>query len=152
MRYLFSAIIVFIIVLISCDEKPCYEDMDTFFRIGFYTVEENQVVDSVLDSLIVYADGSNFGLIFRNTKTIYSELSPNSDTTLFFLTLNDNNGDDFIQLGYNRKYHLVSHDCGFVTYFENLEIIESSDYFIDSVVIVNDVVNDVNQEHIKIFL
>ena len=152
MRFLYSLLVLFVILFYSCDDKPCYEEMNTYFKIGFYQVKNGNVSDSILDSLKIYADQSNFVLAKKKARFIYPELSPHSDTTLFFLNVNNNVGDDYIRIGYNRKYHLVSHDCGFLTFFDNIKILEHSTTFIDSVVVENSSVNDVNQEQIKIYL
>jgi len=150
-RVFISGIIALLLAFSSCDENLCEESTDVNFILGFYTIEDDRVIDSIVSNLTIYGIGREDSLLYNQVvaRKITLPLSPTSDTSRFILRINET--EDVCVFTYTRFVRLISHDCGFITEYDILGF-DHTNNNIDSVAIIQSTVTNFEEEHIKIFL
>ena len=140
-----------VIYFTSCDERVCEEDTDVYLNAGFYTMSSGFQRDSIVQDLTLYGAGRSDSLIYDQStrQKIYLPLSKHSDTSRFILQIAGI--QDELTLISTRKLKLISHECGFITEYDIQEI-QSTTINIDSAIVVQHIVTNFDEEHIKIFL
>lgn len=137
----------------SCEELPCEYPDGVQLHAGFYTSTGVAISDTLI---------GDFNLVLlNNTDNPYSEDYPTAiesisfpfavteDTSTVIITF-ENLEKDTITFRYNRTLALKSHPCGFDTFFEITEIVNTNNQ-IDSIWIKKDIVEYGSEENIKIY-
>lgn len=152
-KQLFTPLLILSIIGISsCDELPCQEEGEVLVNAGMYQYDGTTLADTLMDSISYYMEGpdSLFNLFFEDeTQVLNFYLSDTHDTTTVVIAYSDE-ARDTIHFYYQRNLHLESHTCGFVHFFELVEV-ENTTHRMDSVRIVKQLIEYGEAENIKIF-
>ena len=146
--------IVFIFFVMACSKPPCEESGSVQLNANFYRNDNNTVKDTLVDSVslvlgigldtVVYEENS------AKTKSLSFPLSMNSDTSTVVVVF-DQEVADTLTFVVKRDLRMVSHECGFVYYFE-IETVETTNNRIKSVWVSKELVEYGTKENIKIYL
>ena len=151
-KYFFRLIII-LLAISSCTADPCEYPDGVRTNIGFYTYDGRTLQDTLFDSLKVYLLNDSSALFYDGTSEkinkITLPLSMISDTSSFVMEF-ESGIRDTLTLVYTQYLKLVSHECGFVNYY-NITNYEASNNLIDSLWIRKDLVEYGNEENIKIY-
>lgn len=140
------------IAFTSCEEKTaCDLTTDAPLQVGFYSLLNDTLeLDTTATNFTAWGIGS--------TDTIYQlqsglaeaelQLNPFIDKASYVLTFDSIT--DTLQVSYTRELELVSELCGFITLFD-IQSIQTTRNYIDSVAIVNTKVTTDNVQHVKIY-
>ncbi len=151
LAYLLLFVTLFFVT--ACDELPCPNESGIQVNMGFYLIENNIISDLFIDSLTIeYLNPNNENVsefLGRQRQFIEIPLSITSDTSTFVLKFKDDIADTIL-IKSDRTVKLISHQCGFDTFFDINEIQTSSNK-LDSVWLRRDVVDYADFENIKIY-
>ncbi len=143
----------FCLLFFSCEsEESCEQSTVSALNAGFYTIVDSLPESTKIDNFTVYGIGRADSLIYDQASSVGNfilPLSPSCDTTGFVFTLGAET--DTVIFLYSRELHLLSMECGFVTYYY-IEKIDNTSNTIDSVIVVNEKVTTGNDENIQIYL
>lgn len=149
----FIRLIIIIVAVSSCTADPCEYPDGVRANIGFYTFDGKSLQDTLIDSLKVYLLNDSLTVFYdgksKEIKTIALPLSMISDTSSFIMEF-ESGIKDTLTFVYTQYLKLVSHECGFVNYY-NITNYEVSNNLIDSLWIRKDLVEYGNEENIKIY-
>ena len=153
-----SKIIIFVfvsLIMTGCREDIICEDVaSVFLGAGFYSMDQNgQQSQVAIDSLTIYGAGKWPEKITDNAiavSRIELPLNPGQDTTMIIVAFPGEIKDSLLVV-YNRNLNLVNVECGFSMFFDMISISHTS-LFIDSILVVNDQITNLRDEHIKIFV
>lgn len=152
----FSTIVVsvFLLFLVSCTPPTCEVSGDVQLNATFYRIENNTVKDTLVGSFELWL-GQNFDTIYYDaslgkTQSLSFPLSPSSDTTQVIIKFNETIADT-LSFFYTRNLTMVSHECGFVYYYD-LKSTETTTHQIKSVWVSKALVEYGTVENIKIYL
>lgn len=147
------------IFIASCtqERQPCLTP--TTAKLNIRTIQfksgATNAVDTALPSAVFRAVTANDtpGFVFGRQATFAIQLSQVADSSLWFIkTDTSSTVYDTVVFRYSRNQHFISNACGF-TYFFNLNTVNTTHQFIDSVKIINsDVTNNVNAGNIQIYI
>ncbi len=147
-----SVILFFVILFLAgCMQDELCEDLtDNPLRIGFYSEQNGEIIPESVDSLSVKGLSKDELLYDNqfNVGRIEVPLDVSVDSCGFVLTFPENT--DTLMLYYERNLSLVSIECGFVTFFEITDV-KSTNNTIQSFLIEESNVTNINEEHIHIF-
>ncbi len=137
--------------MVGCQEELCEDITANPLRIGFYISEDGEHFPESIDSLSVKGKGHD-SLLYDNRSDVGRvemplDVSQNSCSFLFMAS----GKTDTLNIFYERNLTLVSIECGFVTFFEILDL-EITNNFIKSYTIKERNVTNVNEEHIHFIL
>jgi hypothetical protein len=122
-------------------------------NLGFYHFDGIILRDTLVDSLNVYLKSDSTSLYYNGlneeTDSIALPLSMNADSSTFIFQF-DSLVRDTITFRYKQYLKLVSHECGFVNFF-NITGCTTTTHRIDSVWIRKDLVEYGKDENIKIY-
>ena len=149
--------IVFLWALIpllgACDSIDCSLDNQVLCRMAFYDGQGKAV--TLADTLTITAQGTDSILWNRGISTSQVELSLSyyqaADTLLLTVTGKDYEMSDRIIIEKENYEHFESLDCP-VKMMHRIQRATATNYFIDSVVVVNPEVVYSNGENIKIYV
>ena len=134
-------------VFISCENTDCITFNTRIVIIDFLDSatgssesREFEFITAAESSVIFYGDTS--------LSRLYLPVNTDKDQTTF-LFYNPDNSIDTLEIGYERKEHLISKDCGFELQFKNIEIIYST---FDNVISLGNELSRLYDENIKIYL
>jgi len=148
--FLITLIIIFIY---SCDAPPCEDSNGVLLNIGFYHFNGTSLKDTLIDSLNITLKNDSATLFLNGTKkktgNVALPLSMIADSSTFIFQF-DSVAYDTLTIRYNQYLKLVSHQCGFVNFF-NITSYENTTNRIDSVWIRKDLVEYGTEENIKIY-
>lgn len=154
-KYKIVIVTVFISIILtySCIVDPCKYPEGVKANIGFYKFNGNILKDTLIDSLqVIIINGSN-DLYYDGTKTkvksVSLPLSMINDSSTFIFKF-DNTIQDTLVLYYDQYLHMVSHECGFVNFYNILNS-KVTNNNIDSLWIRKELVEYGNEENIKIY-
>jgi hypothetical protein len=138
--------------MLSCEELPCPGDQAVMAKIGFYEIDGSIINDFFIDSFNVeyLNSGSSYiDTFFTERNSIDIPLSINSDSTTIVIKYK-NTTTDTLLLKSERTLKLISHECGFDTFFEINEL-ETTQNQLDSAWLRRDIVDYAELENIKIY-
>lgn len=143
------------LMMTGCREDIICEDVaSVFLGAGFYSIEQTgQQSQAVIDSLTIYGAGKWPEKIIDNAITVSRieiPLNPGQDTTMIIVTFPGELKDSLLVV-YNRNLSLVNVECGFSMFFDLISISHTS-LFIDSILVANNQITNLRDEHIKIFV
>jgi hypothetical protein len=144
------------IVFSSCLPIEGCEDAATNpLRIGFYrtAAATGRSTAIAIDSLTVFGVNRPDSLLYNNRKnvrTIEVPLNPASDSTRFVLVFPGNVIDTLLVM-HLRQPILISADCGFTMYYD-INQVKHSLRFIQSNQIIQPLVKNTLEEHLRIFI
>lgn len=143
----------FCLLFFSCEsEESCEQSTVSALNAGFYSILDSIPESTSVDNFTVYGIGREDSLIYDQASSVGSfvlPLSPSCDTTGFVFTLGA--ATDTVTFLYSRELHLLSMECGFVTYYY-IERIDNTSNTIDSISVVNKKVTTGDDENIQIYL
>ncbi len=141
------------LLLSGCQEdEVCEEITANPLRIAFYLAGQDEEIRAPVDSLTVYAIGRPEDRIYDRESAvslIEVPLNPGENTSGFVLAFEHTN--DTIMLDYRRDVHLISVECGFTMFFDITEVSYSTNK-LTSLVIANERVTNIFDEHIQVFI
>lgn len=151
-----SAGIFLVIILFfgfACDILyDCENERRIHFEVGFYQIKEGVVRDSIVDSLNVYGLGREDSLIIEgrlNVQTMVLPLDPSKDSSVFVLILDETQTE--FSVFYERIPVFISDECGLAIKYKLLGA-GFNNSVSDSIEITEEEVNEIETEHIRIYL
>ncbi len=143
--------VLFWTIMVGCQEELCEDITANPLRVGFYISEDGERFPESLDSLSVKGTGHD-SLLYDNQSNVGRveiplDMSRDSCGFLFMVP----GKTDTLKVFYERNLTLVSIECGFVIFFEILDI-EITNNFIKSYSVKERNVTNVNEEHIHFIL
>lgn len=137
----------------ACAPTPCDDANGVQVNLGFYLYDGVQLTDTLIDSLVVYTMNDLETPYYDGTKTKISSialpLSMISDTSAFVFQF-DSLHIDTIEFYYTQYTRLVSHECGFVNFY-NITNVTTTLNLIDSVWVRKNLVEYGDEENVKIY-
>ena len=139
-------------------DKTCTESTETLLNIGFYTLSEGEVIDTMLPGFNAYGVLSDSGMVYdsvSNVNSIELPFSPHTNEISYVLTFSMNPDDiayqDTLVVTYERELEFVSTACGFI---QNISImdVELSNNMVQADSVVKTEIIPADEEHIKIYL
>ena len=149
-RIIVSLVLVF--VCFSCNiNRPCDEQVRFPVNTVFYNIYDEEMKDTILENITVYGIGREDSLLYDQdtTRLISFRLSPYVDTTeivIVFGLLYDT-----LTFYYSRELRMISPECGFAFLFDIRELNNTSN-FIDSLSLIDPKLEDIEAEHLQIFV
>lgn len=140
--------------LISCEDEGCGFSTRTAMRIDFYT----QIIDTAIRDTVTAIDLEGIYGIGREDSVMYEGQNLQSVTLPLPLDRNEcqfvleyPDGRDTISLAYRRQVNYISQGCGFVTFFELLEV-NNTGHRIENMVLRNpSIETGANEENIRLY-
>lgn len=135
----------------SCTgDNACKQSRNVSLTVNFRTPTKKSEKDTVLPYLTIYGIPHSDSLLYDSASVakVTLPLNPSLDTTGFVFQCN--NLSDTILLAYSRSLHLLSYECGFVTFFR-LKGAEVHGNMSDSLYIVNPDVTTENNTNIILY-
>jgi hypothetical protein len=150
---IFILISLIVLFIYSCDAPPCEDSDGVNVNIGFYKFDGKALKDTLIDSLNIFLKNDSLTHFWDGTKiktdSVDLPLSMLTDSSTFIFRF-DSSVYDTITFRYTQYLKLVSHECGFVNFF-NITSCETTTNRIDSVWIRKDLVEYGNEENVKIY-
>jgi len=147
----------------ACEQErdPCLQPRTVSMRMVFNKAVETDtgiaVSDSALPNAMIGVLDSPFALAYaaKNLKELSFTLSPLADSTSIFIRPDSARTTRFdldtVTFFYQRRLAFISTACGY-TYHYFLTGLRNTAYNIDSVAVLsNDVTNNVNVQHVKVY-
>jgi hypothetical protein len=152
-NHLFPAIVIFFFV-VACTKPPCEKSGSVQLNANFYRNANNTVKDTLVDSVTLVL-GVNLDTVVYEANTTKTQslsfpLSMNSDTSRVVIVF-DQQVSDTLTFVVKRDLTMVSHECGFVYYF-NIDEVQTTNNKIKSVWVSKELVEYGTKENIKIYL
>lgn len=151
-------IILFFIVLTSCTTTDsCRENTDVKMQIGFYTKTQNTTTKLFTKSTLsidsIWVNGLGVDSFYYkkilSTKSISIPLKNKEQQTDYIIRFNKTT--DTISVFYqNNDSYYLSLECGCVV-AHTIDEVVTTGHFIDSLVIINREINNINAENIQIY-
>lgn len=142
-----------LLLIYSCEAPPCADSYGVRVNVGFYHFDGNALKDTLIDSLKIYLKNDSSTLFFNGmttrTDSIALPLSMLADSSTFVFQF-DSLATDTLTFKYTQYLKLVSHECGFVNFF-NITSLETTNHRIDSVWVRKTLVEYGTNENIKIY-
>ncbi len=143
------------LIMVRCATDIICEDVSSvFLGAGFYSIDQNgQESQTVIDSLTIYGAGKWPEKIVDNATDVLRiemPLNPVQDSTTIVVTFPGEVSDSLL-FTYNRNLNMVNVECGFSMFFDVVSI-SHTNFIIDSIVVVNNQITNIRDEHIKIFV
>lgn len=144
-----SAILA-VVFLLACQTAPPCEYDEVTLKASFYKVRQSALKDTTFTALSVYIGADTLTPLFKNktVKALQLPLSMLADSSVFLFRYDSITFDTLI-IKHTFDLKLVSHECGFVGFF-NIQEATSSKSKIDSIRIPNKLVDYGIQENIRI--
>ena len=156
MGKLLSFIISLVIVAgtTSCSGDGCTENQSSIPLAGFYSVETNEKI--ALNAIEISGVGANTLITNGNepTQQTYLPLRSSQTNTAFCFHYKDFGDDvaynDTIWIEYTSTPYFASEECGAMFQYE-IKSVKHTDIIIDSVAVIDPIINNIDMERIKIF-
>lgn len=149
----YSVILVLITINTACEELPCPNNNGIQVNMGIYKIENNRINEYPIDSFrieyLFVTDTTYTEYYKQNTQTISLPLSQLSDTSGFVIKYK-NSLHDTIMFISERTVKLISHECGFDTFFE-LKNINTTSNFLDSAWIKRETIDYESRENVLLY-
>ena len=150
----YLSVLVLLVGLFSCETPPPCDDANGVqVNLGFYSYQGTTLKDTLIDSLVIFAIDNQPVLYSDGTGLKKSSqplnLSMLSDTSVFIFQFGTD-ATDTIEFYYTQYTRLVSHECGFVNFYD-LTGIKTTNNLIDSVWVRKDLVEFGDEENVKIY-
>jgi hypothetical protein len=137
----------------ACEELPCANSEGVNVNAGFFTIDGTILREVQIDSLTVFLYNDTYAPFgkeyFQPLNKLAIPLSINNDTTTVVFKYKDGTADT-LNFYYERSVVLISHQCGFETFFQ-LDTITSTQHKIESVWISKETIDYGKAENIKIY-
>ncbi len=146
-----ALILIFLIMLQSCQEDLCEDVAYNPLRIGFYITENFEDQSVIVENISVKGlNQSEFIYDNEQAGMIELPLDVSRDECGFELVFY-NEIRDTIKIEYSRNLTIISVECGFATFFEITDIYITNN-LIESYSIKEYNITDTNEEHISFYL
>ncbi len=133
---------------------------DTIAQIKYDSLPSKVEVDSIMNDTVlliqdtVRYDSASMHYIITirevDTSLLVIDTTEVLEWNVFVDSIITNEVIDNVSLRYKPVPHLVSYNCGFAMYFENLEVDSYTTNFIDTVIIIEPDITNETQENIEI--
>lgn len=148
-------IISLAVTLESCSSTGCIDNQSSIPLAGFYNSENNSIE---IDSITIGGVGApNDTLILDNTraKQVYLPFRSQYNSTAFYIhydqvAISSPLLNDTITFNYNPIPYFVSEECG-AMYQYTIKNVSYTQHLIDSVVVTDSMITNVDIERIKIY-
>ena len=155
MKYISGIIaIVLLTVFAACEDetKTCDQTLIADLGINFKKDSLNGFLlkDTIWPKVTLMALNKDTIISNQKRSSVFVSLSPESDTSSYYLKLDSTKVADTLTFLYTRKPNFVSPGCGFATFF-TLDTVISTYHTIDSIHINNKEVNSSNDTHLSLF-
>lgn len=153
--YIISLFYIVTITLSGCNSLGCIDNQSSIPLAGFYS-SDNKSIE--IDSITIGGVGApNDTLILDNTnaKQVYLPFRSQFNSTAFYIHYNQFAIsspllNDTITFNYNPLPYFVSEECG-AMYQYTIKNVAYTHHLIDSVVIIDSIISNVDIERIKIY-
>ena len=139
-------------ICLSCNiNRPCDEQIRFPVNTGFYYISDEEVKDTILEDITVFGIGREDSLLYDRdtTNAISYRLSPYVNATEIVIVFGSLY--DTLTFDYSRELRMVSPECGFAFLFDIRELSNTSN-FIDSISLIDPKLEEIETEHLKIFI
>jgi hypothetical protein len=139
-----------VLLMAACQTAPPCEYDEVTLKANFYKVDKSVLKDTTFAALTVYIGADTLEPLFKNkaVKAVQLPLSMQADSSVFLFKFDSISFDTLI-IKHTFDLKLVSHECGFVGFFDIQEATSSKNK-IDSIRIPNNLVDYGLQENIRI--
>jgi hypothetical protein len=139
-----------VLLLVACQTAPPCEYDEVTLKANFYKVKQSVLKDTTFAALSVYIGTDTLEPLFKNkaVNAVQLPLSMQADSSVFLFRYDSISFDTLI-IKHTFDLKLVSHECGFVGFF-NIEEVLTSNTKIDSIRIPKKLVDYDIQENIRI--
>ena len=136
--------------VVSCEsDSPCSENVVSRVNAGLYTLVEGEEVTLTVDTLTMYGISRHDSVLSGSNVSIFNfPLSMHAESSSFIMTADTLT--DTLELFYTTRLVLISTQCGFTTNFD-IQSLNFTENFIDSISIVKSNVDLTDEENLKIF-
>ncbi len=143
-------VVATVLLLAACQTAPPCEYDEVTLKASFYKVKQSVLKDTLFTGLSVYIGADTLEPLFKNktVKAVQLPLSMTADSSVFLFRYDSITFDTLI-VKHTFDLKLVSHECGFVGFF-NIEEVAASNTAIDSIRIPKKLVDYGIQENIRI--
>lgn len=144
-------------VLWSCNTSGCLENRSSIPLAGFYSSATGQTLS--LDSLLIYGlnkpDSTDLNTVGTPINSIYLPMRSTMESTGWVISykwkyLDSIKLADTINFKYSSLPYFASDECG-VIYKYNIEQMEYTKHLIDSVILTDSIITNLDIERIKIY-
>jgi len=144
--FLFTA--CFAILLTSCVDAECVDEMAAYMKVSFYSYEDKKT--SSPESITLYGVGSD-NKIYDNQKITLPALIPlkNYDNETEFI-IEINGTTDTIRFVHSNSLSLISRECGY-SMFHTIDTVYFTVNEIDSIAVTNKDITLKNIENVAIY-
>jgi len=124
------AVLILICVLFgSClNDGNCLITATNYIHVQFK--KESNKLDTLVDLTTISVSGtdpdSSILIINSSTKEILLPLDIHSNKTTFIFNYKNSSPPDTLQVGYTAQSKVIAKDCGAFTYYQNLNVLQSS--------------------------
>jgi len=148
----FILLTLLLTVLFACTDDECHLDTETLLKVEM-NVTDTSSVEGFIDSLSVFSPEWTDSIHYQTegeNNNLWLMLSPANDTTTFIFSSIPVPGNDTITFFYQRKFVLLSAECGFVTHYTINNITYTQNY-IDSLKLEKNIITTDEQGLLKIY-
>jgi len=143
--------VFFIFIIHACEDTPCNQTMESLVGGQFFSLDTNNAkTDTIIPYLAVFSPEQPDTMFADSSlNSVKLSLSPEKDETELVFAFSS--ARDTLIFRYTREFILVSQDCGFQTVY-NIDTVISTKKSIDSLSLVNPIVNIDEKQHLEIFM
>jgi hypothetical protein len=139
------------LLIMSCARNTaCDESLNSSVNLQFYRITDGEEETASFDNITAYGLNSN-SLIYDlkdSLSSVFLPLNQLQDNCIFVLSIESI--VDTLWFDYTRKLDFISENCGYAMRF-SITSMEATHHLIDSISIINPVVNNNESENIKVF-
>jgi hypothetical protein len=139
----------YILLSVSCNPGPCYDDTDTFLVATFYNYATLKPTAPKTITLYGLDMDSMIYNITASLQPAKIQLNVEADTSSFIIKIN--NITDTIIFRYSSYPHFVSKECGYTFYHDLDTVPYFTNNIIDSISLTKSKITTRNEENIRIF-
>ncbi|HSH52907.1 MAG TPA: DUF6452 family protein [Bacteroidales bacterium] len=143
---------VLLLGIMACSDDECHLDTQTLLKVEM-SVTDTSTPEGFIDSLSVFSTEWTDSIHYQsegNNNNLWLTLSPANDTTTFIFSSIPVQGNDTITFFYQRKFELLSAECGFVTHYTISNFTYTQNY-IDSLKLEKNIITTDEQGLLKIY-
>lgn len=151
-------IILLFIVLTSCTTTDsCRDNTDVTMQIGFYTKTQNETTKVYTNSTLsidsIWVNGLGVDSFYYkkklSVKSINIPLKNKAEQTDYIIRFNQSTDTVSVFYQNNDRYY-ISLECGCVV-SHTIDEVVTTGHFVDSLVIINREINNINAENVQIY-
>jgi predicted nucleic-acid-binding Zn-ribbon protein len=147
--YVSAAVLICVLIItFSCTPGMCFEETNAFLEASFYLESTGKA--KAPDSLTLIGLGKDTAR-YNKVGGIQPALIPlNTSAENCSFMIKINGVSDTISFLYNSWLHMISKECGY-TYYHSLDTVYSTRNIIDTILIKQKTITNLNDQNIQIY-